>query len=247
MIVELGHLALILAFVVAIVQMIVPMIGAARGWADWMRLAVPAAVVQFLLTLAAFAALMHAFAVSDFSVQLVALNSNSAKPMIYKLAGTWGNHEGSMLLWMLILTLFGAMVAVWGGNLPPSLRARVLAVQATIAVAFFGFILAHLQPLPAAGRPAARRQRPQPAPAGPRPRLPPAVPLPRLRRALDGLFLRHRRPDRGPGRRRLGALGAPLDAAGLGVPHHRHRASARSGPTTSSAGAAGGSGTRSRT
>ena len=141
MIVELGHLALILAFVVAIVQMIVPMIGAARGWADWMRLAVPAAVVQFLLTLAAFAALMHAFAVSDFSVQLVTLNSNSAKPMIYKLAGTWGNHEGSMLLWMLILTLFGAMVAVWGGNLPPSLRARVLAVQATIAVAFFGFVL----------------------------------------------------------------------------------------------------------
>ena len=141
MIVELGHLALILAFLVAIVQMVVPMIGAARGWADWMRLAVPAAVVQFLLTLAAFAALMRAFAVSDFSVRLVTLNSNSAKPMIYKLAGTWGNHEGSMLLWMLILTLFGAMVAVWGGNLPPSLRARVLSVQATIAVAFFGFIL----------------------------------------------------------------------------------------------------------
>ncbi len=84
---------------------------------------------------------MHAFAVSDFSVRLVAQNSNSAQPMIYKLAGTWGNHEGSMLLWMLILTLFGAMVAVWGGNLPPALRARVLSVQATVAVAFFGFIL----------------------------------------------------------------------------------------------------------
>ncbi len=141
MTVELGHLALILAFLVAVVQMMVPMIGASRGWSDWMRVAVPAAVVQFGLTLAAFAALMHAFAVSDFSVRLVADNSNSAMAPIYKLAGTWGNHEGSMLLWMLILTLFGAMVAVWGGNLPPSLRARVLSVQATIAVAFFGFIL----------------------------------------------------------------------------------------------------------
>ena len=109
MIVELGHLALILAFLVAVVQMVVPMVGAARGWADWMRLAVPAAMVQFALTLAAFASLMRAFAVSDFSVRLVALNSNSAQPMVYKLAGTWGNHEGSMLLWMLILTLFGAM------------------------------------------------------------------------------------------------------------------------------------------
>ena len=111
-----------------------------------MRVAVPAAVVQFALTLAAFLALTWAFVVSDFSVRLVALNSHSAKPLIYKVAGTWGNHEGSMLLWMLILTLFGAMVAVWGGNLPPSLKARVLAVQATIAVAFFGFILATSNP-----------------------------------------------------------------------------------------------------
>ena len=75
MIVELGHVALILAFLVAVVQMVVPMVGAARGWADWMRLAVPAAIVQFALTLAAFLALMHAFVVSDFSVRLVALNS----------------------------------------------------------------------------------------------------------------------------------------------------------------------------
>ena len=131
--VELGHFALILAFLVAGIQMVVPMVGASRGWADWMRVAVPAAVVQFALTAAAFAVLMHAFAVSDFSVRLVALNSNSAQPLIYRIAGTWGNHEGSMLLWMLILTLFGAMVALWGGNLPPGLKARVLAVQAAIA------------------------------------------------------------------------------------------------------------------
>jgi cytochrome c-type biogenesis protein CcmF len=139
--VELGHVALILAFVVAVVQAVVPMVGAQRGWSDWMRLASPAASVQFLLTAFAFGVLMHAFAVSDFSVRLVALNSNSAQPLIYRAAATWGNHEGSMLLWMLILTLFGAMVAWWGGNLPPGLRARVLAVQATVAVAFFGFIL----------------------------------------------------------------------------------------------------------
>ncbi|HPG21261.1 MAG TPA: heme lyase CcmF/NrfE family subunit [Amaricoccus sp.] len=141
MIVELGHFALILALLVALLQAVVPMVGAARGWADWMRVAVPAAGVQFALTLAAFLALMHAFVVSDFSVRLVADNSHSLKPMIYKVAGTWGNHEGSMLLWVLILTLFGAMVAFWGGNLPPGLRARGLAVQATIAAAFLGFIL----------------------------------------------------------------------------------------------------------
>ena len=128
MIVELGHFALILAFVVAIVQMVVPMVGAHRGWADWMQVAVPAAVVQFLLTLAAFGVLMHAFAVSDFSVRLVALNSNSMQPLIYKLAGTWGNHEGSMLLWMLILTLFGARISIqssiepsWFPQVPASL------------------------------------------------------------------------------------------------------------------------------
>ncbi len=141
MIVEIGHMALILAFLVSIVQMTVPMIGAQRGWIDWMRVANPAASAQFLLTLAAFLALMWAFVISDFSVRLVASNSHSAKPMLYKISGTWGNHEGSMLLWMLILTLFGAMVAWWGHNLPPSLRARVLAVQASIAVAFFAFIL----------------------------------------------------------------------------------------------------------
>ncbi|WP_118135695.1 heme lyase CcmF/NrfE family subunit [Oceanicella sp. SM1341] len=141
MIAELGHFALILAFLVAIVQAVVPMVGASKGWSDWMRLAVPAAWVQFLLTALSFAALVHAFAVSDFSVRLVAANSHSLKPMLYKVTGTWGNHEGSMLLWVLILTLFGALVAWRGGNLPPGLRARVLAVQATIGVAFFAFIL----------------------------------------------------------------------------------------------------------
>ncbi|AAV95158.1 heme lyase CcmF/NrfE family subunit [Ruegeria pomeroyi] len=141
MITELGHFALILAFMVAIVQMVVPLIGAHKRWPGWMALAEPAAGAQFLLTAFAFAALVWAFVTSDFSLRLVVLNSHSAKPMLYKISGTWGNHEGSMLLWVLIVTLFGAMAAWFGGGLPPTLKARVLAVQSAIAVAFFAFIL----------------------------------------------------------------------------------------------------------
>ncbi len=141
MIVELGHFALILAFAVAIVQAVVPMVGAHKGWRGWMAVAEPAATAQFLLTLAAFAALTYAFVVSDFSLRLVVLNSHTDKPMLYKISGVWGNHEGSMLLWILILTLFGACASWFGGGLPPTLRARVLGVQSAIAVAFFAFIL----------------------------------------------------------------------------------------------------------
>ena len=141
MITELGHFALILAFLVAILQAFVPMYGAWRRDARLMAVAEPAASVQFLLIAFAFAALMHAFIVSDFSLRLVVLNSHSAKPMLYKISGTWGNHEGSMLLWVLIVALFGATAAWFGDNLPPTLRARVLAVQGAIGVAFLAFIL----------------------------------------------------------------------------------------------------------
>jgi len=141
MITELGHFALILAFLVAIVQAVIPLIGAHKRWSGWMAVGEPAASLQFLLTAFAFGALMWAFITSDFSLRLVVLNSHSAKPMLYKISGTWGNHEGSMLLWVLIVTLFGAMAAWFGGNLPPTLRARVLSVQSAIAVAFFAFIL----------------------------------------------------------------------------------------------------------
>ncbi|MFV0358479.1 heme lyase CcmF/NrfE family subunit [Tropicimonas sp.] len=141
MIVELGHFALVLAALVAVVQMIVPMVGAGRGWPGWMAVAVPAATVQFVLVALSFAALTWAFVTSDFSVRLVVLNSHTSKPMLYKVAGVWGNHEGSMLLWVLILALFGACAAWFGGNLKPTLKARVLAVQASISVAFYGFIL----------------------------------------------------------------------------------------------------------
>ncbi|WP_226621427.1 heme lyase CcmF/NrfE family subunit [Alloyangia pacifica] len=141
MITEFGHFALILAFLVACVQAVVPMIGAHKRWPGWMAVAEPAATAQFLLVALSFGALMHAFITSDFSLRLVVMNSHSAKPLLYKISGVWGNHEGSMLLWVLILSLFGAMAAWFGGNLPPTLRARVLSVQAAVGVAFFAFIL----------------------------------------------------------------------------------------------------------
>lgn len=141
MIVELGHFALVLALAVALVQMVVPVIGAHRRDAGMMAVAAPAALAQFALVLMAFGALLAAFVTSDFSVSLVAQSSHSAKPLIYKIAGVWGNHEGSMVLWVLILSLYGALVALFGGNLPGALRARVLAVQASIGVAFLAFIL----------------------------------------------------------------------------------------------------------
>ena len=141
MIAELGHFTLILAFLVACFQVVVPLVGAHRRWPGWMAAAEPAAGMQFLLTATAFAALTYAFVTSDFSLQIVAGNSHTAKPLLYKITGVWGNHEGSMLLWVLILTIYGASVAWFGGNLPPTLKARVLGVQASIAAAFFAFIL----------------------------------------------------------------------------------------------------------
>ena len=141
MITELGHFALILAFGVAIIQTVVPLLGAAKRWPGWMAVAEPAASVQFALVAFAFGALMWAFIVSDFSLALVVANSHSAKPMLYKISGTWGNHEGSMLLWVLIVSLFGATAAWFGNNLPDTLRARVLSVQGAIGVAFLAFIL----------------------------------------------------------------------------------------------------------
>jgi cytochrome c-type biogenesis protein CcmF len=156
--VELGHFALVLALAVALVQATVPLVGAARNDAALMNVACTSAFIQFLLVTVAFGMLMHAYIVSDFSVANVALNSHSAKPLLYRIAGTWGNHEGSMLLWVLMLVVFGASVAFFGGNLPPALKARALAVQAWIGAGFYVFILftsnpfLRLLPPPADGR-----------------------------------------------------------------------------------------------
>src|SRR6202521_2860901 len=157
MITEIGHFALVLALCVAVLQASLPLYGAARGDGALIAWARPAALAQFLFVAIAFFALMHAYVVSDFSLANVAANSNSLKPLLYKLSGVWSNHEGSMLLWVFILALFGAAVAAFSRNLPPALRARVLAVQAMIGVGFLLFILLtsnpfqRLSPAPADG------------------------------------------------------------------------------------------------
>lgn len=141
MIVELGHFALILALGVALVQTVLPLWGAHRRNAALMAVAEPAAIIQLLLISISFAALTYAFVMSDFSLRLVVLNSHTLKPMLYKVSGVWGNHEGSLLLWVLILSLFGACAAWFGDNLPPTLKARVLGIQGMIGVAFLLFML----------------------------------------------------------------------------------------------------------
>jgi cytochrome c-type biogenesis protein CcmF len=141
MIVELGHFALILALLLALLQSTLPLIGAARRHLDWMALPRSTAIAQFVLVSFAFAVLIHAYVTSDFSVANVYENSYSAKPMLYKVTGVWGNHEGSIILWVFILTLFGAAVAWFDDNLPPALRARVLAIQGMIGAGFLLFIL----------------------------------------------------------------------------------------------------------
>ncbi|WP_295559260.1 heme lyase CcmF/NrfE family subunit [uncultured Hyphomicrobium sp.] len=141
MIIEIGHFALILALLVAAAQMIVPAWGAQKRDRRLMAFGEPAALSQLALILISFLALMHAYVTSDFSVANVAANSHSSKPLIYRISGVWGNHEGSMLLWVLILAVFGAAVAVFGNNLPATLKANVLAVQSSVAVAFLLFIL----------------------------------------------------------------------------------------------------------
>ena len=141
MIAETGHYALILALGVAIVQMVLPVIGTRVNDPRLAAVSVPAAQAQFVLICIAFGALTVAYVTSDFSVLNVWQNSHSAKPMLYKISAVWGNHEGSMVLWVLILALFGAAVATFGSNLPRQLQANVLAVQGSIAVAFLLFII----------------------------------------------------------------------------------------------------------
>src|SRR5262245_23128608 len=158
MIVELGHFALILALAAAIVQTILPAWGARVREERLMAVAEPAALAQLSLILFSFLALGHAYVTSDFSVEAVWSNSHSAKPLIYRISGVWGNHEGSMLLWVLILALFGAAVALFGANLPARLKANVLAVQGAVALAFLLFIIftsnpfLRLAPAPLEGR-----------------------------------------------------------------------------------------------
>jgi cytochrome c-type biogenesis protein CcmF len=138
---EAGHYALVLALGLALIQSVVPIVGARLHDPGLMNVARSSALAQFAFVAASFAALVTLHVTSDFSVLNVYENSHSLKPLIYKITGVWGNHEGSMLLWVMILGLFGALVAAFGNNLPLSLRAHVLAVQAWIGTAFYLFIL----------------------------------------------------------------------------------------------------------
>jgi cytochrome c-type biogenesis protein CcmF len=141
MIAEAGHYALVLALALALIQSTVPMIGARLHDPVLMNVARSTALAQLLFVGLSFGALVLLHVLSDFSVANVYENSHSLKPLIYKITGVWGNHEGSMLLWVSILALFGGLVAVFGSNLPLSLRANALGVQAWVSTAFYLFIL----------------------------------------------------------------------------------------------------------
>jgi cytochrome c-type biogenesis protein CcmF len=158
MIVEIGHYALVLALATSLIVSVMPMLGSRRGDMALMALATTGTLCLFGLVTLSFGVLTWAYVVSDFSVMNVWENSHSLMPLIYKYSGVWGNHEGSMMLWLLILCLFSALVALFGRNLPETLKANALAVQAWIASAFLLFILLtsnpflRLDPAPAEGQ-----------------------------------------------------------------------------------------------
>ncbi len=141
MIVEIGHYALVLALALAVFQCLVPLWGALKHDSALMSIAPSVALVQFAMVALAFGSLTIAHVTSDFSVINVIQNSHSAKPLIYKISGVWGSHEGSMLLWVLILEIFGALLALFGSSMPLLLRSTTLSVQSWISAAFLLFIL----------------------------------------------------------------------------------------------------------
>jgi cytochrome c-type biogenesis protein CcmF len=157
MIPELGHFLLWLALAVSLIQTVFPLAGAQKGDNALMELAPRAATLSFCLVAASYACLTWSYWISDFSVTNVAINSHTLKPALYKITGVWANHEGSLLLWVLILALASACVAFFGGNLSPVFRARALASQGFIAIGFLAFLLftsnpfLRLNPAPAEG------------------------------------------------------------------------------------------------
>lgn len=146
MIPEIGHFALILALLVALVQGTVPLFGASRGNLAWMQLAKPAARAQLLLLLVAFCCLGYAFATKDYSVTYVAANSNSKLPLHYRIAAVWGGHEGSLLLWAMILSVWTVAVTFFSKHLPDATRARIISVMGLISIGFLLFMLSVSNP-----------------------------------------------------------------------------------------------------
>ena len=155
MIAELGHYALVLAFALTLAQSVLPFIGVRNNNAGLIVAASAAAITAFTALLASFFALIHAYVTSDFSLVNVWQNSHSLQPLLYKITGVWGNHEGSMLLWVLILGLFSALLAAFAKNLPPVLKAHVLGVQGWISLSFLLFILFTSNPFARLVEPAA--------------------------------------------------------------------------------------------
>ena len=154
MIPELGHFALILALLLALTQGILPLVGAARGMRSWMSIARPAAQAQFALVALAFGCLAWSFANNDFSVLNVASNSNSQLPLPYRIAASWGSHEGSLLLWVFMLTMWTCAVSLFSRHLPLEMISRVIGVMGLVSVGFLLFLLLTSNPferlLPAA-------------------------------------------------------------------------------------------------
>jgi hypothetical protein len=218
---ELGQVLLLGALLVSILLCAMPMIGAHTGNSRLMDVGPRAALVQCLLVAGAFALLTWAFIVQDFSVEYVARNSNSRLPMEYRFSAVWGAHEGSLLLWELILSLWTAAVALLSRRLPDDFRARVLGVLGFVSAGFLLFILYTSNPfsriLPAA--PEGMDLNP---PAGPWIDHSPAHALHGLRRLL-GVFCLRRGCIAGPaGYAGVGAMVAALDPCRLGIPDHWH-------------------------
>ena len=141
MIAEIGHFALILALVLALIQGIVPLIGAHRRQPAWMAVAQPAALGQALFVVISFICLTILFIQNDFSVDYVARQSNTELPLQYRISSVWGGHEGSLLLWVMILGFWTAAVSLFSRSMPNVMRARVLAVMGLISIGFLSFVL----------------------------------------------------------------------------------------------------------
>jgi len=141
MIAEIGHFFLILALITSFAQSAIPLIGAHKNNSSFMRFGDRAAQTQFILLALSFIALTISFLTSDFSVKLAASHSHSMKPLIYKISGVWGNHEGSILLWAVMLALYSFLFSLFSKRLEPELRARTFAIQGLLGAGFLSFIL----------------------------------------------------------------------------------------------------------
>ena len=221
---EFGHFALILALLLAALQAFFGIAGPMLGRERWVGAVTPALAGQSVMVVTAVVCLANAFIANDFSVVYVAQNSNSALPLFYRVAALWGAHEGSLLLWILLLSLWSVAVAIRSTSLPPDFAARVLGVLGLVSFGFLLFTLATSNPFLRLDPPAPDGRDLNPHPAGPGTRGASADSLHRLRGLCGGVRLCLRGHARRTPRPGVGALDAAVDDRGVGVPHLRHRA-----------------------